>query len=392
MNNPTAALASLIIGGGLGFLASQLLTGAPENKSGLGMTSEVNAGATDPIASLRAENQDLKARIQEMESALARNPLKKPPEEESASDEAAQPDAADPVEVAFGSDEFAQALAKIDWGVVGTNMKDMVPLLAKLAEAIANGEQPDLEQVGEIQKLNAELLKLAQIVSNEKIPGSGINGAFTHPVLAANQIHAALSAAGHALDDDQHAALDRIMKEYAAKDSNLRIAEGDTEMQLEALAQEVQLKHEFYAQAKGLLNKDQFDTLYHNSSTGHAGLDLFGTGLMLSQYAKPIGVTSASQMATKTTQVMSSQLGLTGEAAKQLESTVSKWSQSYPASYWETKAGALERNNMMKTSRIQDALTRQVQLRQMILQNVTLTAAQRKQLQQGRQIFVPLPR
>ena len=392
MNNPAVIITSLLLGSAFGFFAHDLIVGTQEGKPQAGQDTASSAGNTGPIASLKAKNQALRDKVLELESALARNPLEKPAQEEAAKDEVAQPDTDKPMEIGFGSDEFHQALATIDWGVVGGNMKDMVPLMAKLAEAIANGEQPDLEAVGDIQKLNAELLKAAKIISDQKVPGSGINGAFTHPVIAANQIYAALSAAGHALDDDQRAALDRIMKEHAAKDPTLRIAGSETEMQLEALAKEAQLKHEFYTQARGLLNKDQFDALYHKDTAGHSSLDLFGSGLMLSQYAQPLSVTGPEQMAQKTTQALSSQLGLTGDAAKQLESTISEWSRTYPESYWDTKASALEHNRMMKTSRIRDAITRQVQLRQMILQNVTLTAAQRRQVNRGSKFIVPLPR
>lgn len=394
INTPTTIVGSLIVGSLLGFFAHDILVGGPQSQSQSQPDSDtrLTQGDADLVATLRAEKENLTAKISDLESELARQPLPKPTNEKPEQDQVAENKASDPIGPTFSSDELSQVLAKIDWGLLGTNMKDMVPLLAKLGEAINNGETPDLDDMAEIQRLNADLINIAKTISDGKVPGSGINGAFTHPVVVANQLSAVLSAAGQALNEDQRSALDRVMKEFAARDQNLRLAEGDSEFQLENLAQEARLKHEFYTQAKGLLNKDQFGVLYNEGSAGRTSLDMFDSGLMLGQYAKPMSATDAKSLAAKTSRAMTSQLGLTGEAATQLNGIISEWSKSYPSTYWETKADTLERKGMMKTSRIREALGRHVELTRMILGKITLTPAQRKKLIQGRLILVPIPR
>ncbi|MEE2888631.1 MAG: hypothetical protein VX951_14470 [Planctomycetota bacterium] len=392
LNPRNAVLGSLVIGGLLGFFARDVFVSPEQGASQLDPDSSMTQEDAGPVASLRSENAALTAKIRDLESELARKPLPKPSSEEPDQDQVAENKASDPVGPTFSSDELSQVLAKIDWSLLGTNMKDLVPLLGKLAEAINKGETPDLNDMAEIQRLNADLLNIAKTISDGKVPGSGINGAFTHPIVVANQLSAALNAAGQALDADQRSALDRVMKEFAARDQNLRLAEADSEFQLENLAQETQLKHEFYTQAKGLLNKDQFGALYNEGSAGRSGLDMFDSGLMLGQYAKPMTATDAKSLAAKTSKAMTSQLGLTGEAAKQLDGIISKWSQSYPSTYWETKADTLEHKGMLKTSRIREALGYHVELTRTILGNITLTPAQRQKLVQGRLILVPLPR
>jgi hypothetical protein len=209
--------------------------------------------------------------------------------------------------------------------------------------------------------------------------------------VVANQFGAALKAAGHTLDAEQQTSLNRIMKVFAAKDQNLRLAEGDRELKLENLAEETELKHQFYAEAKGLLNADQRAALYDSKTEGRAQFDMFDPGLMLGQFARPVPASDAKSFAAAAGSTYKAKLGISGKAGEQLDAVVAEWSRNYPPAYWESKADSLEQNRMMKTDRIRTALNRQLDLTRMIMSKVDLTPAQRKQLAQSQMVLVPLP-
>ena len=224
MSTPITVLTSLVVGGAIGFVARDLFVDDKLSQAQSGGVESSTTAGEDSVKSLRAQIEALTVKSRDMQSALDRKLLAEADTDSSGKPEDALTEVADPAEVRFDSDEFHAVLAGIDWGVVGKNVKEMVPLMAKIAEAIAKGEQPDLAVAAEVQRLNADLVDAAKTISDGKVPGSGINGSFTHPVIVANQLSAALSAAGFALDGDQTATLDRVMKEFAAKDQNLRLA------------------------------------------------------------------------------------------------------------------------------------------------------------------------
>lgn len=392
MNTPITVLTSLVVGGAIGFLARDLFVDDKLSPTQSDGRESLGSDGLDSVKSLRAEIETLTAQNRDMQSALDRKLLAKAGADTTGEEGDAASKVPNPGGVSFESDEFHAVLAGIDWGLVGKNMKEMVPLMAKIAEAIAKGEQPDLAVAAEVQRLNADLIEAAKTISDGKVPGSGINGSFTHPVIVANQLSAALSAAGFALDGDQTATLDRVMKEFAAKDQNLRLAAEGAEFELENLAKESQLKHAFYTEAKGLLNKDQYGAIYNEATAGRAQLDMFDSSLMLAQFAQPLGANDAKGLAANVSRRYKSQLKLSAAAAQQLDKVMSEWSKSYPASYWDSKADGLEKSKLMKSSRMREALARHVELTRAILSRVDLSPEQRRNLIKSRNFLVPLPR
>jgi hypothetical protein len=346
-----------------------------------------------PKGDMASENTRLKAEIANLRAELDRKRLAvaqeqaKAPEESKAND----PEASTPMEALFADPRFEKALATIDWDAVGNSMKDMVPLIAKLAEAMAAGERPDLELVGEIHKLNGELLKAAQKIMEGNIPGTGINGSFTHPVVVANQFGAALKAAGLDLSKEQKETLDRAMRFYAAKDESLRLGEGDRELKLDVLAEEAEFKDAFYKEARSMLTEEQRNALFDEHSAGRTQLDVFDSSLMLAQYARPVRVKSASELASTLSDKIASGIRLDASNRKQLDAVLTRWSNELPAEFWADKASTLDKSGMMSGARVRAALRRQTQLVRQILANVKLSPQARARLVKSMVILVPLP-
>ncbi len=357
---------------------------------------KVTAEATEkPGANenLKTENIRLKTKIEKLNVELQRKKLAEAEAEKKAEETPVKTDEEKDgnIAVAFDDPRFQETLAKIDWATVGANMKDMVPLIAKIAEGMAKGEQMDLAMQGELQKLNGDLMKAAQIIVDGKIPGAGINGSFTHPVVVANQFSSALKAAGLELDAQQEKSLKQMMEFYSAKDASLRQAEGYRELSIENLAEEAEFKDAFYKEARSLMSEEQQSALFSEHSKGRVGFDLFDSSLMLGQYAKPIRVKDATELASTLSQRFQSAATLSDGAKKRLDTIITKWSRSIPADYWTQEADLLENRGLMKSDRIHSALRRQQALMRNILANVDFSAKDRAVLQKQMMIFVPLP-
>ena len=383
-------IGGLIVGavvGGLGWsmIQQREVVELPEAK-----TPKAETKASDAVMS---ENARLKGEIKDLRAELDRKKLamaaaEKAKAEEEAPEEEAEADAASAI---FADAKYQKALDSIDWEAVGTSMKDMVPLIAKLAEGLAAGEDIDLELAGEIQKLNGELLKAAQKIVEGKIPGTGINGSFTHPVVVANQLGAALKAAGLELSEEQQASLSRVMHYYAVKDDSLRLVEGDREFKLDVLAEEIEFKDAFYNEARSIMTPEQRKALYSEHSKGRARLDVFDSTLMLAQYARPMPCKDAAGLAANMSEKIASVIGVDASARKQLDAVVNQWSNQLPAEFWGEKASKLDRMGMMSGSRIRAAMKRQVALMRGVLANVKLSPEARARLVKSMVIMVPMP-
>lgn len=106
------------------------------------------------IASLKKRNADLEMG-HERERVAEANPV---PEEPIVEEK--------PVEIValFDDPQFGESLAKIDWQTMGVNLNEMLPMITKLAEAIANGDEIPLDLAGEIQTRNGALVDRKSVV------------------------------------------------------------------------------------------------------------------------------------------------------------------------------------------------------------------------------------
>lgn len=382
-------IGAALAGGGV-YYAMQA-TSVADDVSG-GSSAAPDGAASDLVA----ENNRLRQQIQNLEQAAERKRIQaeeaaaKAPEQDRPDQErdAAAAGSTPPLE----DPKLAKALNQVDWALIGNNLHEMQPMLAKLAEALAKGESPDLAAVGEIQKLNGDLMKLAQILVENEVPGAGINGAFTHPSVASNQIAATLAAAGLNLNEEQQQSMKKIMQYYAAKDQSIRLSEDSREFSVEGLLEEADYKDAFYKEAKALLSEEQGLGLgFSEAVSGRARMDLFDSSLMLSQFAQPIRCKDPGHLATRMFQTINGRAKLSPEAQKQLNGVLADWSGQLPRDFFMKPADTLSNQGMMKSSDIRAALRRQVDLFRMIDQKVDMSPADRAALKKQMAIFVPLP-
>lgn len=387
-----------VLSGGATWFALDSLAGQASAGETLPMASqnldyqELYTKAKSEIVELERKNEALASRLEEAEQRNAREKVVEAPAEPDASEtpeEAAEPAVLSAV---FLDPEFKDALDKIDWKVVGSSMRDMQPLLAKLAEAIEKGDMP-LDLLGKSQQINGKLIEQVQAFAKGEVPGTGINGSFTHPLVVANQIHAMLSMAGIPLDEKQIETLAMMAKRYATEDDGRRALAETHEFKLEGLLGETELKDRFYEEAASLLSNEQRALYSPEATRGRSSFDLFSSGLVWAQFARPAPVTGPEELAKNFSREIAGSLSLRDEDLGSLREVVGRWARSFPPAYWAEKADPLStRFRGMKMSRIRAAAKRQLAMMKELAKKLKLSPQQRKQLLGRMSVIVPLPK
>jgi hypothetical protein len=395
------AITFAVIGGGVVWYA----TSGGSERAAHGETLHVEAGTqpegTGALAAkeLEAENRRLRERITELEAARQRQAPDQPANPSPADVEPAKPAAPAALAAAIADPKLAAALEAIDWRTFGESMQQMVPLMAQLAAALEKGEMgPEfLEVAGKLQQLNGKLVEQAKVLVDHKVPGAGINGAFTHPSIAANQVAAVLEIAGQPLAAEQRLRLTELAQRYAAQDEAERGAASGQDFQLEGVLREVELKDRFYAEVASALTPEQQQQLWSDRTKGRNGFDLFGSGVVWAQFARVEDVADRADFAKRMHAGLADKLGVSGANADKLRAVVDAWSQAWPADTWTDKSDSLAHamqvgTRPVKTSRIAAAAKRQIALMREIMAQVPLTPEARKRLAESRAVFVPIGR
>ena len=342
------------------------------------------------VAELEQDLQNERKRYLALEAAAGRQRIV----DEAAVAAAAEatPPPAEPLRHAVSYGGFESALAAIDWDITGEAMFKMSGHLDALMKAIEEGESPPLAAVAEIQQLNGELIKQAQALLDGDVPGTGVNGAFTHPVIAANQMFAALQKGGMPLDDQQRDGLQRLSAQLAGEDEARRSQLTGDETGLDALLGEMEIKDRFYADARRLLTPQQEQALYQAHTDGTTS-SLFSSGIAWAQYGQPIKASDrgdyASQVADKLTR-----MGDFGEdVSPQLRSVVENWAKTIPEAAFAAggKSGRMAQV-AQPIAAVREAAKRQAELYREIIRTVPLTAAQKAKLRKAYGVFVPYGR
>ena len=260
----------------------------------------------------------------------------------------------------FSNSDFAEALAKVDWKLVGESIYGMTPAL----QALADGN----------------------------VPGTGLNGKFTHPMVAANQLHYALQAAGIALSEDQQRRLDSLAKNYSTEDEIQRLTSSRDEIRLAGLIAEAEVKGRFFNDAENLLSAEQHAVMFSDRTKGRLHAEVYGESVLWAGFAKPVRVSGPADLSKQFMSRYIGSLSLPESEMGKVKTLVDEWARSYPPSYWQEKVGKLSSRGRIKVSRIRLAAKRQLALIRKITRNVKLSKEQKADLYKRLQVFVPMPK
>ncbi|MBM3974049.1 MAG: hypothetical protein FJ301_08115 [Planctomycetes bacterium] len=353
------------------------------------VAADETAAPTDRTAELEAEIARLQQRLTEATTertaaAPTTNDVAATPTEAAAT----PPPAA--VSAAFVDARYAEVLAKVDWAKIGEVTKEMQPMLVELLKQAAETGKPSTELALKLQELNGKLVSQVPAMLQSGAPGFGPNGAYTHPLFVANSLAATLAAGGKTLDPNQLAAIDGLVKSFAAE--NDAVAAAPRGFELERLLAETEMKDRFFAEVTSRLTPDQQAMLYPRDMAEYDGANLFGTGLMVRPYAAAIPAKDPADFARLASNRMTEDLGLDDAAAARVRSILEASATRATESFAMPVDATEKTMRMMRKGRAAAALRAQLDAMRAIERDGGLTADQLAKLRKAQQILVPVPR
>ncbi len=406
---------------GGGFLAGALTIGVISGAAywfGDGHSAAAKAGDTlqlragqpaqitidgDQLAALERGRSELeqqlaaaRARIDQLETSAQRTLVA------AAASRPSQPSAAEaeeksgPKPARFGYPGFEDALAEVDWDVTGAALKEMVAVMDELLQSLESpdaepGELP-VELLGKLSEENGKLVQMALKLVKHKLPGTGVNGVYTHPLLASNQMHATLQKIGIPLTEAQQAALHKVASHYSGADDQRRLRyPADTPL-LQSFVDELELKERFYAEAKGLLTPEQQRALYPQATSSRIGMNMFSSGLALAPLLETTKVQGPADFGSAVANAYGRELGLDAAGQQRLGELTGSWANRLPQAMFEPTRehpGGLA-TIMLPKERAFTAAREQLALLQQISSSMQLTPEQQQKLRKALRVRVPV--
>ena len=180
----------------------------------------------------------------------------------------------------YSYEKFDKGLAQIDWKKSAEAIRELAPLIPKILESVAAGGTMAPELQKRAQELNAPLIQVAMVLKGAEVPGTGYNGPFTHPAVAANMVYASLIEAGKPLDEQQVQQLKEIGDRFVQEEAVLRERGKQEKFALAMLLGESEIKDRFYKAVDQILTPEQVDLLHPGSLRDRVQGDLFSAGLI----------------------------------------------------------------------------------------------------------------
>lgn len=228
----------------------------------------------------------------------------------------------------YGFKKFDQGLVQIDWKKSAAAIHELGPLLPDIMRGMASRTiSPELE--AKAQELNAPLIQVAMILKGASVPGTGYNGPFTHPAVAANMVYATLVEAGLPLDDDQVEKLKKIGDTHAAEEAALRKREADEPFQIAILLAESDLKDRFYKAVDAILTPEQLNILHPGQIRDRVQGDLFSAGLIWLGHAQAAIGSNRADIAKRLTDLAIRQFQIPETDRAAVARLASDWMQAF---------------------------------------------------------------
>jgi len=262
-------------------------------------------------------------------------------------------------------------LGTVEWSQIGEHMAAMVPLCEEIAASLLEGKGLPSQAVGDAQKHNAVLVPTALEIHG-KLPGTGANGAFTHPAFMANAIEAALRAAGMPLSRAQLTQLEELARRFADEDRRRLEGYAEDTFQLRRTVDEGDLRRRFSHDAMALLTPAQHERLRPPAIRDRLQLDLYSEAIFWGQFVRPARGEGRAEVATAASGALLPALGLTAEQEAAARAVVSDWASRLPAALVERTPDALDEMGMLHASVVRDSAVETLALLRRLVTEVPL--------------------
>ena len=334
------------------------------------------ASAEDEQASLRDKVTRLEAALREAQSKTRDSDKEIDRLREEAAARAAAPVAVPAPAAAPASKgprfAFAQfgKLNDVDWKSVGENLNAISPICGEIAEAMSKGEDSTPLQ-GKAAQHNGHLINAAIKIIGQ-VPGTGVNGAFTHPAFQVNAIAAALEAAGKPLTPEQATALEKLAREFTDEDARRLEGYKETAFALQKVIDEADLRRRFFEAAFAAISEDQRNALTPPATRGILGLDLYSDGLLWATVMRVVPFRHEAALGDSVTRMLEGGMKIPTEQTEALRAVVGRWVADLPASLRDPPEGEQGGRGRTHVSLVRLAAARTLALAESVVTDLKL--------------------
>lgn len=345
----------------------------------------------DLASGIAGELDAARERIAELEARLAseqRTAVAPAPDTAAAGGAAEVPVASAAVELIATGSSFDDLLADVDWQQVGEAVDGYIGVKREIEELIAAGEDVPMEL--RAAEGRWEGLLFQQVAAAlEDVPGESVTARIHHPAFGTNLLHAAMSAAGLALDGSQQRWLADIGRRYTAEDAQRRAGYGDQTLALERFVDEIEMQHRFFEEQRAVLSPAQHDRISFGELAERVLVDPLGSGFQWSKKNRVVQVESREALARSAATGFADDLGLTGAQQAALAPMVRRWVSRWPSRWLDRPMDALDRSGRMHIERVRTAARLQLELMREMQQGLALSPEQLDVLLRQQLVYVP---
>lgn len=278
-------------------------------------------------------------------------------------------------------EEFQEAFAAVDWrGQMGENIAALVPHIESLVDSLSKGEQPTPDAMGGVQRHNGPLLTAAMTLNNAGVPGDTVNSTFSHPSVMVNMLIAGLEAAGVPANAGQLADLERIGRDYVARDAKRRAAYDDSTYALRKSIDETRLKAEFFDAAFAVLTDEQLLRLRPQAVRDRTQLDIFSEAILWSGRLVPLEFSDRDDLKAQVRAAARRQLRIPADQQAGADAVVDAWVDALPDGSLTRSHDALSRLGMMPVEAVIEGAPLTLKLFESLVDTLVLDDLQREHI------------
>ena len=290
--------------------------------------------------------------------------------------------------------ETQKALKDLDWKTMAKSMHALPPLLEELVEFGRSDEEEFPASIGDIQRWNGPLLKeVAKLQSRDEVPGSNVNGKFTHPSVYVNLIYGALIHSDVPLSEKQEEELYRIGLRFVEEDSRRRAGYGEGVIELRKMIDANALKDRFFAAVDAMLTPAQRHVLHPEGMRGTTVGDLFSSGVVWNTVTKTAGFSTRKELEEMFARGAMARFKLPESARPVVQSLTRAWSQGMSDEFLSAPLTRAEKDlKIMQVARIRKVAALQANVQEALIAQLDLQPDQRKRVAKTLRVLVPYKR
>jgi len=332
------------------------------------------------------ERAALLGRIASLESRLGALPARPPAEAEAAASDRADAAGRPGPGRRFRNPATDAGVDAVDWGRAAEAFVRLRSVLDRLAALAEEGSPIPPELLGELQRWNGPLVNVALALVNAGVPGTGANGAFTHPTVVANSMHAVLAHAGIPLTPAQESRVEELLSRTLDEEARRAAAADPSLTEFEKIFAECAMKDRFFAELFPLLDEGQRSALHGERSRDRLMLDLWSSGCIWIQAIDRIRFSGEADLRAK---VRGRLVGILGASrAPAVDAAVDAWIASHPPGFLEEKPDSYARFAFDSMERVRALAARQRALLEDLRGRIALSPEERLALDEGTGLFL----